>query len=352
MQLNTPADIAEWIAERKSRYPTQARVAEKRAAAEAERQRRKEEKEQWQQKQEEQRKRKKDEKRQAKFAAKAEKKTKLGLTSNRPKAEESSDAISKLETKDEPAPSPLGAADHVVKAEKVPEDPIARISFLEKQLKLAKEAAAQRTKAEPIPQFKQQDDALDQMTTGAASETFAPVKVEHIDNDVTQDNLHVSLPNAGDDVVSEQDAITIKAPKVNLGLAYSTDGSGSEAMDESDSELSSAEPSSDSSGSNDTDSDAPPEEQSTKAQGPMRVPPPKREGVHNARKPCRNIVKFGECKFGDKCIFSHDVAQKRSPANPEKRMNLRETLIEQELRQEAALGVQVIKYLGGTGFLN
>jgi hypothetical protein len=61
----------------------------------------------------------------------------------------------------------------------------------------------------------------------------------------------------------------------------------------------------------DSDSDAPPEQSSTKHSQPLRVPPPTAlskppKPLQQEAKPCTSFLAQGRCKFGNKCRYKHD----------------------------------------------
>lgn len=74
----------------------------------------------------------------------------------------------------------------------------------------------------------------------------------------------------------------------------------------SESHTSSSEPDSesatDSDSSSESDSDGAPEEQTSRLQKPLRVPPPNEE-----RRICRFFATTGHCKLGSRCRFKHDL---------------------------------------------
>jgi hypothetical protein len=66
----------------------------------------------------------------------------------------------------------------------------------------------------------------------------------------------------------------------------------------------------------DSDSDAPPEQTSTKPSQPLRIPPPapstsSKPPSSTDQKPCISFLNQGRCKFGNKCRYKHDVASQQ-----------------------------------------
>ncbi|KAI5268894.1 hypothetical protein E4T47_07497 [Aureobasidium subglaciale] len=104
-----------------------------------------------------------------------------------------------------------------------------------------------------------------------------------------------------------------------------------------------------------SDSDAPPEETTSKLSHPIRVPPPTAniKALPKQQQPetryCVSFVNQGRCKFGNKCRFKHESG---SGLEKGKRKTLYQRLVEQEVDEENRLALQAIKYLGGVGFFS
>ncbi|GAB7348016.1 hypothetical protein MBLNU459_g5509t2 [Dothideomycetes sp. NU459] len=111
--------------------------------------------------------------------------------------------------------------------------------------------------------------------------------------------------------------------------------------------------SSDSDSDSESDSDGAPEEETSKRDQPPRVPPPNSE-----QRICSTFSRTGRCKFGVKCRFRH-VHDSRGP-QPQaqrdpaaiKRKSLYQRMVEQEQEGENKLALQAIKHLGGVGFFS
>lgn len=121
---------------------------------------------------------------------------------------------------------------------------------------------------------------------------------------------------------------------------------------------------SESASSEDDDSDDDvPEEMTSRRQGPVRVPPPPREGQPRTRKPCRDFQRRGKCPRGSHCRYSHDVStdgtDKPRPTvkpgagakQPAKR-GLFQMLVEQEIQARDRKVMQAISWLGSQGMLD
>lgn len=113
----------------------------------------------------------------------------------------------------------------------------------------------------------------------------------------------------------------------------------------------SAESSSESSSSSSDSDDDAPEEVTSKHDGPVRVPPPNSE-----RQNCGVFAKTGHCRFGARCKYKHVLSeqaqQKRSETGGTKRKSLFQRMVDHEREEENKLVLQAIKYLGGTGFFS
>ncbi len=104
-----------------------------------------------------------------------------------------------------------------------------------------------------------------------------------------------------------------------------------------------------------------PEETSSRSNGPVRVPPPKRESTK--RGICHKFLANGYCPFGHKCRHRHElpergtrreklekVKEKERDQPGEKRMSLYQRLVEQEQAEENKLVLMAVKKLGEDGF--
>ena len=123
-----------------------------------------------------------------------------------------------------------------------------------------------------------------------------------------------------------------------------------ESNDDSDSSLS--EDSSDTSSSDEDDdstssegssssSDDGPETATSKRDGPVRVPPPKRENPNaKDRNICRHFLKSGRCPRGDKCRFRHELPEKRRGTPVERKGKVSERKKERKGLYQRVSGVR------------
>lgn len=355
IQLNTAADVAAWIAERRKNFPTAAKIAVRKAAQDKAREEAREVREVERIRRQEER-----------DGVQA---SKLGQKRRGQRGDTREIKAEKIKQEDvQPVRQNAPQAQPVSQPDPIPDDPLARIAQLEEQLRQAREALLNPPK--PVIQ-------AEVKTEPVVQETPAKIKDDPEDNPVMNEPPLLRQP--AEQAQQPWPNMTSRA----LGLAYES------ADDEDDSEVKSVAlsdissvVSSDSENDSDSDSDAPPEQASSK--GILRVAPPPRNGPNKSQicfsfqntgrckygktcnrshdVPCRFYARTGQCKYGDKCRMSHDITpgtggkKKPSMGNAErsvsKTMSLRERMVEQELREEARLGLQVIKELGANGFFD
>lgn len=296
--LKSSSDIASWIQERKSRFPTRARIEaknkelaeKKRAAEEAKRQ---------------QKERQEEEKKQLK-KAKAEKEKEKSERKAREEADKGQmDATMRAK----------------MKAEKL------RRKLIKEEERIARaEASAEkaRLKAEGLKQ-EVNGDSGGADSTQLSKEEADPLKVMG-----AQENTSTTEANGTKPAEVHEESLSGKEdPALTAGERPNIDGASSNATDGNHKELdvsdddsisissSSSDPSSDSSSSGDSDEssseedgDEAPEALSSKSQGPVRVDPPPRQGPKKA-KVCREFMRSKRCSRGKKCMYSHEVTKER-----------------------------------------
>ena len=127
-----------------------------------------------------------------------------------------------------------------------------------------------------------------------------------------------------------------------------------------------------------TSSASHPPELTSRRSNPEHVPsPPHRQSLHveaerpaakemfDAKRtvPCRNIIRFGSCRHGQHCRYSHDPAikkrleNKKDPKTPNsssihQRKSLYRVLVEKEIQEERTIVLKAIIELGRDGMLD
>lgn len=301
MSLSSPAEIAAWIAERRSKYPTKLK-------ADAAKQEAEEKARQWEERkkanQEAARVRKEE---RDKERYEREKKT-LREKLIAAQIQKSKAAIADAKT--DPTEKALLKADRLRK----------RAERATQQLKEA-EAALDKARARRRDLTQSSTDH----TTNAASDPDGLA--------ISADSPKIADPKLSGD--SDMDSDTISSTDVE-----DTSSSGSSDSEE------------------DVDSDSAPEEASSKLDGPERVPPPKRAMETSQSAVCRNLSKTGKCKFGKKCRYSHDVpsrkdtkAKSKLSSVPARRKGLYQIMVEKEHEDDHKRALRAIIALGDQGLL-
>lgn len=278
--LQSPSDIAAWIAERKKKFPTQARIDEKKKAA--------------------------DEAKAAREAARREKEkekakskefmVKPGTDSANPAL----DAAMKAQRKAEKIRRNLDREQkRFAKAEAAAEAARLKVEALQRQaIGLDKDHTPQQTGTTAAESHIVPSDSAEGASSLSLNTTDVPIKTESLPVD-----SHPVPPLPVDVNSVPAEAVNATADRLDGAMDLSSDGS-----DGSDWTSSSG---SDSEFGSDSDHDSAPEEASSRRAGPEKVPPPPREG----KKPlCRHFARSGQCNRGNKCKFSHDVST-RGPKN-------------------------------------
>lgn len=242
--LNTAADIQSWIEERKKRFPTQARVEERKKAQEEAKKQREHQREEARRKQSEL----KEQREQAKRDSKEQK------------------------TGSNPMDAALKAK---AKAEKL------RKKLLKEERRLQK-AEADAERARLVAEASQQQSSADIQTTA-----------ENVQNNDGQSSAEKIT-----DGTTQTPAVETSIPL--LGHADTGNGNLSNISDSSEVDDISDE-------NEDDDDDDAPEVISSRREGPERVPPPPREGPKRNDKLCRAFQRRGKCPRGNKCRYSHEI---------------------------------------------
>jgi hypothetical protein len=286
--LQSQSDIAAWIAERKKRFPTQARIDEKKKAA--------------------------DEARAARDAARLEKQKEREREREKHKAKQQA-----LPPKSagEAAARTDPALDAALKAQRKAE------KIRRNLAKAEAEAEAARLKVEALQRqaqgLKAQEPAQEQNGVSASEPLAVPTAGAGIGGAEAPDS---EVPKASE-ALSGETTTSVSAPVpvpaaanlVDYDLdVNSKDSDGSDYTSSSGSDSVSDSDGSDSGSNSDSDgNDSAPEEVSSRRQGPERVPAPPREGK---KATCRHFARTGRCNRGDKCKFSHEVSEKGPKVKP------------------------------------
>lgn len=259
--LQSSSDIAAWIAERRKKFPTAARIEEKQKAA--------------------------DEAKVAREAARREKVKEKEKATAMPRAKEHDPK------RDEESADP--ALDAAMKAQRKA-DKIRRNLDREQKRFAKAEAAAEAARLKV--------EALQKQAQGLNGAQSQPNGVDAADM-----HSHPSSKYPNIKAESATDPIlTVTVDSTTDHLNGSMDLSSHES-DESDWTSSSGSESAHS----DSENDSAPEEISSRRQGPERVPPPPREGKKQL---CRHFARNGQCNRGDQCKFLHEVSERGPKHKP------------------------------------
>jgi hypothetical protein len=250
--LKSATEIALWIEERKKRYPTQARVEEKKKELEEAKKAKDKQREETQRQQRETR-------AQQERAKREQKEKEAGHA------------------------DPIDAAVKAkLKAEKL------RKKLLKEEKRVAKaEADAERARLKA--------EAIQQALTLNSDET--PRTTSGTGQPETALSSGVADHATGIDYDNQTDGARVEVPAARF-LAPST-------LSDVEDDISSVSSVSDDDDSGDEDSA--PDEASSRRQGPERVLPPPREDPAKRKKPCRHFVRTGRCSRGEQCRFLHEL---------------------------------------------
>lgn len=295
--LQSPADIAAWIEERKSRFPTQARVAEKKKAIEDAKKAREEAARQKQLKQQES-KRLQKEAQEQKEREKHDHKEPQGKPSDpvnaAAKAKQKANKLRRKLMKEEK---------RVAKAEADAERARHQVESLQNN---STDGVKDATAAGQAASTAQGADGISSQHAASHQETIpepetAPGESETVDS--------AAIPPSEEQTTMaepiETQANDISSPDLSEDSDW-TSSSGSD-LSSADSEESDA----------DSDDDSAPEEMTARRDGPERVAPPPRED--KKRRICRHFARSGRCLLGDKCKFLHEMPERKTKQPMEKK---------------------------------
>ncbi|KAE8390711.1 hypothetical protein BDV23DRAFT_172163 [Aspergillus alliaceus] len=319
--LQSPAEIAAWIEERKKRFPTQAKIDEKKKAME--------------------------EAKKAKEEALRQKDLRKQDMKKAPKNQVQAPA------------DPVDAAEKAKrKADKL------RRKLMKEQKKVERaEADAERARRR-VEELQRgstgvEKDAATSFVQEGQSQSNSENKTNIIPDQDTGASVtlpasghppdQIPEPTGGVGPVSASD-ITPNGEDV-MEIAHGDVAVSSDVSDSSDWTSSSGSDLS-SSDSEDSDSDCAPEQVTSRREGPERVAPPPREAK---KKLCRHFARTGRCQRGDKCKFLHETPDRGAKAKPiEKkgRKGLLQALLDRQKGDNDRKVMEAIVWLGDNGFLD
>ncbi|KAL8630211.1 hypothetical protein Q9189_004053 [Teloschistes chrysophthalmus] len=357
--LQSSTDIAAWIEERKKRFPTAARKAEKDAA----RQKFKEEREERQRMKLEEKRAGRLKERQQRTLDKnkqaAAEKAKLKVEKLRKRLEKEERRIAKAESETlKRSASPDVNVDQSREAKRrriLPQDKIdesadaavnAEPSTTDSAGVVVKTEQSSGEAQASVGEVK--DDRVASSIADPLTPTSQPALTEELEKKVRLDavGLHQSEDQhqvLGQSATDHQDVATTgsvgvegKVGKATIsGVSMSSD----DDSDDSDDDLTSSS-GSDSSSAYDSEVDAP-ETAPIRRQGPQKVPPPKRNNKQQSNVICRDFLQSGRCRRGKKCKWRHELPERGEKRAAEEvtssrwqRKSLHQRLVEQELEAE------------------
>ncbi|KKK16233.1 hypothetical protein ARAM_001807 [Aspergillus rambellii] len=296
--LQTNADIAAWIAERKKRFPTQAKIEEKKKGME--------------------------EAKKAREEAQKQRLARKQTTKREKKEQEKHNAK-------EPTGESLDPMDAAARAKKKADKLRRKLMKEEKRIAQAEaDAARARLRLE---------EAEQESRSTVCDVQSQPISSDNVDND--QDP---------EDPGKETRRMPVEPGSNHAGDVNAVVEPSSEMSDSSDWTSSSGSDLS-SSDSDESDDEAPPEETSSRREGPERVPAPSREAKKNV---CRQFARNGRCSRGNKCKFLHAMADrgvKAKPVEKHGRRGLLQALLDRQKEEENRKVMQMILWLGENGHL-
>lgn len=294
--LKSKEEIASWIAERRKKWPTQDKREQ--AAKEAEEKRRK-----WQEE--------KDSRAKAsQAAAKARQEEYLKQKAEKEKSRVRQRLLQEQVKKaKEKAISSAPQTDAETKAERLRR----KAERIAKQLEAAEQALLRKQqRADPEDDI---DALMNQVDQVAVSQQGAALEID--------DDMSVLSSSSEDDLED-------------------TSSSGSSGSD------------------TDMDSDSAPETSSAKRTGPERILAPPRKTAMGAssdtRQPCQRFLKTGQCRYGRKCKYRHDKADRKAMMQKEhgvgnRRKGLYQLLVDKEAEEEKRQALRAIIAIGDAGLL-
>ncbi|KAJ5705578.1 hypothetical protein N7536_001267 [Penicillium majusculum] len=368
--LQTPSDIAAWIAERRKKFPTQARVEEKKKSMEEAKAAREATRQQKQKEQQEKRKEHIQKQNEHKTDPAADATTNAQRREKiRRNLEREEKRIQKAMAETEAARLRMEALQkEALSLNADPQDEDTGITPRHQDL-----APAPVIKTEPANEVPDSEPALKtepenvvpEPTIRTESETTVPeatVKVER--HDPVPEPAQSAVPAAhateaqGEPDVLPESSNPEHTIKAEHPTDYGLDGMGL-ASDHGASDWTSSSASGSDSDSDSGSDDSAPEQVTSRRTGPERVPPPPREGKKTV---CRYFARNGHCNRGDQCKFLHEKDTERTSkakAKPTekkeketKRKGLYQALLDQQRQDDDRRAMEVIAFLGQNNMLD
>lgn len=313
--LQTPSDIATWIAERKKKFPTQARVEEKKKSMEEAKAAREAARQQKQKEQQDKRKEHMQKQSESKTDSTAD------ATTNAQRREKIRRNLEREEKRIQKAMAETEAAR--LRMEALQKEALRlNADFSQDEDTGITPAPTAGIKTEPAdlvqdsePVLKTEpEDMVSEPATKTEPETTLPeatIKAETHDpiGEPAQSAVPASHATElqGDPGVAESD---------NLEHTIKTEHPADHDVDDMElasdpgaSDWTSSSASSSDSGSDSDSDDSAPEQATSRRTGPERVPPPPREGKKTV---CRYFARNGHCNRGDQCKFLHENDPERN----------------------------------------
>ncbi|KAL2824510.1 hypothetical protein BDW59DRAFT_85559 [Aspergillus cavernicola] len=307
--LQSSAEIAAWVEERKKRFPTQAKIEEKKKAMESAKKAREE----------------------------AQKKQREGRKQATTRARKEQE---KHGQKEQPRGS-IDPADAAAKAKLKAEKLRRKLIKEEKRIAQA-EADAERARKlgepEPIPTPQEADKVSEFDAQGGSTQSM-----------LAESDFDGVLPGAENGPQSQlRPGNSVHDDLAVSDLASETSDS-SDWTSSSGSDLSSSD-------SDESDGDSAPEQATSRRAGPERVPPPPRD---DKKRVCHQFARNGRCQRGKHCKFLHEKPERGPKAKDgekegekQGRKGLLQALFDRQKEEENRKYMETIIWLGENGLLD
>ncbi|KAL5337814.1 hypothetical protein BJX70DRAFT_224268 [Aspergillus crustosus] len=302
-KLQTSAEIAAWIEERKKRFPTQAKIEERKKAME--------------------------EAKKAKQEAQRQQKEARKQATTRGKKEQEK-PIQK-----EPPGEYLDPVDAAAKAKRKAEKLRRKLMKEEKRIARAEADAERVRKLEQSQQGSLEAPIQDLVPTTQGADNSR--------NELEASDLVRTLTGVKGGTGPGQE------PQASAQNKEADSDAISDTSDSSDWTSSSG---SDLSDSDESENDSSPEQATSRREGPERVPPPARE---EKKRVCRHFARNGRCPRGKSCKFLHEKTEravKPKPVETKGRKGLLEALLDRQKEDENRKLMDTIMWLGENGVLD